>query len=265
MAPSRRGGRSGPSGSVVPRVQAAAKRVPQALQVLQRLARVSWAPVALVPASAFSVGLDAAWSCRRIMASVASVYMTLALLRERRIFERAGVCIGLRGLRRDRLLNKQATQPKSGPRETSHALFSAGKRERPLARGKRVHKQRASVAERSNSPRASERARKQARRYSRTRALSALRHTAAMTKLTFTKDDPPPPESLPDAPRARASAAPPEAPAEEWTAEDAAFMAGWEESDASDESDGEPCPFCGGLGHSVDDCPMRRDAKGRCR
>ena len=37
-----------------------------------------------------------------------------------------------------------------------------------------------------------------------------------MTKLTFTKDDPPPPESLPDAPRARAAsaaaAAPPEAP-----------------------------------------------------
>ena len=89
-----------------------------------------------------------------------------------------------------------------------------------------------------------------------------------MTKLTFTKDDPPPPESLPDAPRARASAAPPEAPGDdapdtEWTAEDAAFMAGWEESDESDDvSDGEPCPFCGGLGHSVDDCPMRRDTKG---
>jgi hypothetical protein len=94
-----------------------------------------------------------------------------------------------------------------------------------------------------------------------------------MTKLTFTKDDPPPPESLPDAPRARAAsaaaAAPPEAPGEdaavdtEWTEEDAAFMAGWEESDASDDvSDGEPCPFCGGLGHSVDDCPMRRDTKG---
>ena len=54
-----------------------------------------------------------------------------------------------------------------------------------------------------------------------------------MTKLTFTKDDPPPPESLPDAPRARAAsaaaAAPPEAPGEDaavdtdWTAEDAAF------------------------------------------
>ena len=39
-------------------------------------------------------------------------------------------------------------------------------------------------------------------------------------------------------------------------------MAGWEQSDESDESDGEPCPFCGGLGHSVDDCPMRRDTKG---
>ena len=39
-------------------------------------------------------------------------------------------------------------------------------------------------------------------------------------------------------------------------------MAGWEQSDASDVSDGEPCPFCGGLGHSVDDCPMRRDTKG---
>ena len=39
-------------------------------------------------------------------------------------------------------------------------------------------------------------------------------------------------------------------------------MAGWEQSDESDVSDGEPCPFCGGLGHSVDDCPMRRDAKG---
>ncbi|CAH0364672.1 unnamed protein product [Pelagomonas calceolata] len=93
-----------------------------------------------------------------------------------------------------------------------------------------------------------------------------------MTKLTFTKDDPPPPESLPDAPRARAAsaatAAPPEAPGEdaavdtEWTEEDAAFMAGWEQSDESDVSDGEPCPFCGGLGHSVDDCPMRRDTKG---
>ena len=83
-----------------------------------------------------------------------------------------------------------------------------------------------------------------------------------MTKLTFTKDDPPPPESLPDAPRARASAAPPEAPGDEWTEEDVEFMAGWEESDASDVSDGEPCPFCGGLGHSVDDCPMRRDTKG---
>ena len=94
-----------------------------------------------------------------------------------------------------------------------------------------------------------------------------------MTKLTFTKDDPPPPDALPDAPRARAAsaaaAAPPEAPGEdaavdtEWTEEDAAFMAGWEESDASDDvSDGEPCPFCGGLGHAVDDCPMRRDTKG---
>ena len=94
-----------------------------------------------------------------------------------------------------------------------------------------------------------------------------------MTKLTFTKDDPPPPDALPDAPRGRAAsaatAAPPEAPGEdaavdtEWTEEDAAFMAGWEESDASDDvSDGEPCPFCGGLGHSVDDCPMRRDTKG---
>ena len=47
-----------------------------------------------------------------------------------------------------------------------------------------------------------------------------------MTKLTFTKDDPPPPESLPDAPRARANAAPPDTPGDEWTEEDAAFMAG---------------------------------------
>ena len=81
-----------------------------------------------------------------------------------------------------------------------------------------------------------------------------------MTKLTFTKDDPPPPESLPDAPRA--ASVPTAAEDTEWTEEDAAFMAGWEQSDESDESDGEPCPFCGGLGHSVDDCPMRRDAKG---
>ena len=152
-----------------------------------------------------------------------------------------------------------ATEKRTAARRRTR--FSAGKRERPFSRSKRVHKQRASVAERSNSPRASERARKQARRYSRTRALSALHHTAAMTKLTFTKDDPPPPESLPDAPRA--PAVPTAVEDTEWTAEDAAFMAGWEQSDASDDvSDGEPCPFCGGLGHSVDDCPMRRDTKG---
>ena len=49
-----------------------------------------------------------------------------------------------------------------------------------------------------------------------------------MTKLTFTKDDPPPPESLPDAPRARAAsaaaAAPPEAPGEDAAAARGAFL-----------------------------------------
>lgn len=82
-----------------------------------------------------------------------------------------------------------------------------------------------------------------------------------MTKLTFTKDDPPPPDSLPDAPRAGAAAA-----ADAWTADDAAFMAGWED-DASDGGEaeteaGEPCAFCGGPGHGVDECPMRGDASG---
>ena len=61
--------------------------------------------------------------------------------------------------------NRAKHTAKTATGETSQALFSAGKRKPPFARSKRVHRQRASVAERSNSPRASERARKKARLY----------------------------------------------------------------------------------------------------
>ena len=119
------------------------------------------------------------------------------------------------------------------------------------------------MAERSNSLRASERARKKARRYpARALGPTVRPGTSSNDETHLHQGRPAAAGVLPDAPRARLVPRRSRT-AEEWTAEDAAFMAGWEQSDESDDvSDGEPCPFCGGLGHGVDDCPMRRDAKG---